>query len=78
MKTAISLPDDLFQEADAFASEHGLSRSELYATALKDYLRTHNASHITEQINAVCEKSDTSLPADLKAHTLRQLREVKW
>jgi hypothetical protein len=31
MKTAISLPDKLFQVAEAFAQEHGLSRSELYA-----------------------------------------------
>ncbi|MDZ7631520.1 MAG: hypothetical protein U5K74_09270 [Gemmatimonadaceae bacterium] len=38
MKTAISLPDALFDEADAVAYRLGVSRSQLYATALAEYI----------------------------------------
>ena len=53
MKTAISLPDKLFQDADAFAERAGLSRSELYATAVAEYLARRNADRVTTQLNAV-------------------------
>lgn len=41
MKTDVSLPDELFALANDFAKQHGLSRSELYATALRNYIDTH-------------------------------------
>ena len=37
MKVALSIPDDLFDAADALAKRLGLSRSRLYATALKGF-----------------------------------------
>src|SRR5215213_702011 len=48
MKTAISLPDKLFQTAEAFAQEHGLSRSELYARALLLFLQAQRYEGITD------------------------------
>jgi len=78
MKTAISLPDTLFVLADEFAKTRGISRSELYATALREYINTHSRANLTERINAVCATLDTSLPVDL-AHTARQkLLESEW
>ena len=53
MKTAISLPDSLFQEADAFAKRVGVSRSELYAAAVAEYLARRNGDRVTSQLNAV-------------------------
>ena len=53
MKTAISLPDSLFHEADAFAERVGVSRSELYATAVAEYLARRNGDRVTSQLNAV-------------------------
>lgn len=53
MKTAISLPDSLFHEADAFAERVGVSRSELYATAVAEYLTRRNGDRVTTQLNAV-------------------------
>ena len=41
MKTAISLPDDLFDSADELAQQLGVSRSELYARAVAEYLAKH-------------------------------------
>ncbi len=53
MKTAISLPDKLYREAEAAARALGLSRSQLSATALAAYLERHRSDRITEQLNAV-------------------------
>ena len=53
MKTAISLPDSLFHEADEFAERVGVSRSELYATAMAEYLARRNGDRVTAQLNAV-------------------------
>jgi metal-responsive CopG/Arc/MetJ family transcriptional regulator len=38
MKTAISIPEQLFEAAEQFARGRGMSRSELYTTALRQYL----------------------------------------
>lgn len=51
MKTAISLPDDLFASADALAARLGVSRSELYATAVAEFLAKHTASQVTAQLD---------------------------
>lgn len=47
MKTAISIPDDLFRQADAFAEKQGWSRSELYARAVTELLRRERESRLT-------------------------------
>lgn len=53
MKTAVSIPDDLFDSAEGAARRLGLSRSELYARALRDYLTEHGTEGITEQLDRV-------------------------
>jgi predicted transcriptional regulator len=52
MKTAISLPDELGHAADLFAFQRDMSRSELYAKALSEYLAKHRGDDLTERINA--------------------------
>jgi metal-responsive CopG/Arc/MetJ family transcriptional regulator len=54
MKTAISLPDPVFEEAESLAKQLGVSRSELYTKALKAYLRKYNHDRILHQ--AICLK----------------------
>lgn len=53
MKTAISLPDDLFEAADELASRLGLPRSQLYARALEEFLAKHAGSRVTERLDEV-------------------------
>lgn len=53
MKTAVSIPDGLFESAEAFAGRRGMSRSELYASALREYLAEHKSEGITERLDAV-------------------------
>src|SRR6187551_3736952 len=51
MKTAISLPDDVFERAENTAKRLKLSRSELYARALSEFLSRHTADEVTRAIN---------------------------
>ncbi len=53
MKTAISLPDELFEAAERVARRLGLSRSELYQRALAKYLESQNGAAITAELNQV-------------------------
>jgi len=58
MKTAISIPDLLFREAEAFAKRRALSRSELYATAVAEYLQRQGESKLTESFDAAYAEND--------------------
>ena len=78
MKTAISLPDDLFSLAEKLAAARGMSRSELYATALRAYIETHAREDLLDRIDAACERLDTSLPEDMAAVNRRALRKNEW
>lgn len=53
MKTAISIPDDLFAAADRLARRLGMSRSELYRTALAAYLARHDEQEVTARLDQV-------------------------
>lgn len=66
MKTAISLPDDTFNDAERYAKTHGLTRSELYATAVREYLERRERENLIARINAVCAEVDTSLDPALE------------
>jgi metal-responsive CopG/Arc/MetJ family transcriptional regulator len=78
MKTAISLPNDLFVMADEFAKNLGISRSELIATALREFIKIRQRNDLTEKINAACAKLDTTLPEDLARVSRQKLLEVEW
>jgi metal-responsive CopG/Arc/MetJ family transcriptional regulator len=65
MKTAISLPERIFKEAERFARRLRKSRSQLYAEAIAEYLSRHGSDDITESMNAVCDrlrKTDDRFP----------------
>ncbi len=53
MKTAISLPDELFRQADMLANRLGKSRSEFIADALRDHLRQLGDAAVTARLDAV-------------------------
>jgi metal-responsive CopG/Arc/MetJ family transcriptional regulator len=78
MKTAISIPDALFESAEQFAQRRGLTRSQLYTTALRQYLQEHRSDAITEQLNAVYDSVPSTLdPAFAHAQT-RSLPQDDW
>jgi metal-responsive CopG/Arc/MetJ family transcriptional regulator len=77
MKTAISLPDELFEEADAVAMQIGVSRSQLYATALAEYVAKFRSEQITSQLNAVYS---VQAPTDnaVTSAARKTLRRAEW
>jgi len=75
---AVSLPDELFAVVDDFARTCGMSRTELYTSAVREYITNHTSADIINRINASCDKIDTSLPDDIAAVTRKKLLEVEW
>ena len=77
MKTAISIPDDLFADAEQLARELNKSRSRLYCDAVREYVARHSAESITEALDRVCGevdcRSDTS-----RAAARRTLERSDW
>ena len=55
MKTAISIPDDVFADAEQLALELKKSRSRLYGDAVREYIARHSAESITESLDRVCD-----------------------
>ena len=55
VKTAISLPAPLFERADAFARQQQISRSQLFARAVEEFLRRHESQALLENLNRVYE-----------------------
>jgi len=61
MKTAVSLPDDLFGAADALARDLGMSRSALYAAAVSEYVAKHRSRDLVETLDRVYGREDGGL-----------------
>ncbi len=78
MKTAISIPDPIFQSAERMARRLGMSRSELYARAVERFLLQHRDEHITELVNDVCERVDTSLDPVVRGIQGGSLPRDEW
>lgn len=78
MKTAISLPDPLFQAAEQFAHEQGLSRSELFARALQAYLQAHRYHGITDALNQIYAEESSALDPAVAAAQARSLANDEW
>ena len=78
MKTAISIPDPLFEAAEEYAQEQGLSRSELYARALQQYLQQHRYHGITDSLNQVYAAETSQLEPAFVAAQTRILPKDEW
>jgi metal-responsive CopG/Arc/MetJ family transcriptional regulator len=79
MKTAISIPDSLFEAAERLARRLGMSRSGLYRVALAEYLESHDAAATTDQLNCVYASEDESrLDSVLERLQWASLDREKW
>lgn len=70
MKTAISIPDDLFEKAEKTAKELGLPRSRLFALAIEEFIDHHSKETITEKLNLVYGKQNQSSPEESNSSRL--------
>jgi len=78
MKTAISLPDKLFESTDALARRLGLSRSQLVATALAEFLAKHRGRDVTRRLDAVYTHETSSLDPATSRLQARSLGHDSW
>jgi predicted transcriptional regulator len=79
MKTAISIPDPLFAAADQLARRMGLSRSELFQRAVKDFLEVHKEAAVTEALDEVYGEEDAGrLDAVLEQLEIASLPREEW
>lgn len=78
MKTAISLPDDLFESADELAERLGVSRSELYAEAVAEYLAKHRDADVTARLNEVYQDEASGIDPALRSAQARTVGSSEW
>jgi hypothetical protein len=78
MKTAISIPDPIFYEAEAFASKLKLSRSELYTTALTAFLEQQQSINVTARLNEVYSKVASEIDPEWRRAQAAVLEVEAW
>ncbi len=78
MKTAVSVPDDLFRLAEAAARRLRVSRSRLYATAISEFLDRQKADAITERLNAVYSRRSAEVDPAMQRAQMQSLDKDSW
>ena len=78
MKTAVSMPDDLFRMAEAAARRLRVSRSKLYATAISEFLDRQQNDAVTERLNTVYSRQPARLDSALHRAQLKSLDKDSW
>jgi predicted transcriptional regulator len=78
MKTAVSIPDEVFEQADRLARRMKTSRSALYALALSEYIARHDTDRVTELMDAVIEEAGAADATFAAAAAHRTLQETDW
>ncbi len=78
MKTAISLPDAVFEQADALAARLHVSRSQLYVMALEKLIKENREISITEELNAYIDKHGQPIDPVFLQSSHHDMRNVEW
>ncbi|MDX1962409.1 MAG: hypothetical protein SFX18_04605 [Pirellulales bacterium] len=84
MKTAVSIPDDLFASVELLVRKYGISRSQLYSRALAEFVSRHDIHLLTEQINRAVDNLhghvELLAPIDdfTKLAAAKTLHRVEW
>ena len=79
MKTAVSVPDDLFAQADRLAKRSRRSRSEVYSAALREYVARHAPDEVTAGLDAVLADLGEPPPTgSSSAAARRTLGAAEW
>jgi hypothetical protein len=76
MKTAVSVPDDVFRQAEAAARRLRVSRSQWYALALSEFLSRQQGSAVTERLNEVYARRPAKVDGALHRAQLRSLEKM--
>jgi len=78
MKTAISVPDDVFARVDRFARRNKISRSAVFSAAAEEYVQHHQRTGITERLNAIYSKDNSALDPVISKLQSSSLSSGSW
>jgi len=78
MKTAVSIPDKVFRSADSLAKRLGVSRSNLYATALTEFLAQQQHLMVKERLDEVYGKQESAPESGLVDLQVKSLPPEEW
>jgi predicted transcriptional regulator len=78
MKTAVSLPDEVFRLAEAAAGRLRVSRSQLYATAISEFLERRRTDAVTERLDEVYSRRPAKVDPALRRAQLKSLDKDSW
>lgn len=78
MKTAVSIPDPVFADAERLAKRLRKSRSRLYSEALAEYVLRHSPEEVTDALNQTCDSLSEAVDGFAVAAGRRTLRRSKW
>ena len=78
MKTAVSIPDEVFKGAERLARRTKRSRSRLFSDALKEYLARHTPDQVTEAMDRAIDELGDSRDTFVSSATRRVLEKSKW
>jgi hypothetical protein len=78
MKTAVSIPDPVFAEAEGLAKRLGISRSRLYARAVGAFVAQHAPDRVTEAMDAVVDATGGGSDAFVREGARRTLARSEW
>ncbi len=78
MKTAISIPDNVFTQADHLAKRLHMSRSELYTHAVEEYVGEHKHARVREKLDEVYSSESSAVDLPLQDAQAASLLEEEW
>ncbi len=78
MKTAVSIPDDVFEEAERLARRLKISRSRLYAKALAEFLVRHDDDQIRSAMDRVIDEVGPEVDEFVREAANQALRRAEW
>jgi predicted transcriptional regulator len=78
MKTAVSIPDDVYQRVDRLARRTKRSRSRLFSEALGEYLARHESDAVTEAMNSAMAEIGEAADPFVSAAASRVVERTSW
>jgi predicted transcriptional regulator len=78
MKTAISVPDDVFERAERLARRERRSRSEVYSAAIREYVARHEPDEVTATLDEVIGEIEPRLDPFVRAAGSRVIERSQW
>ena len=78
MKTAVSIPDDVFEKVERLARRAKRSRSEVFSAALREYVARHSPEEITEALNSAFRQGRQHQDEFVAEAARRVLERTEW